>query len=147
MEEHYYSEIEFEVIRLLRRADFKKTLDGSAEAMDRSAYILLKFLVQEEAATIGEISESFQLDKSTVSRQVSALEKKKWVRRYSDERDGRKCLVQATELGSQKFHEAHSARLAAYREFLQDWTEEELRIFSELIARLNTSIEQRKKLK
>lgn len=147
MRNDLYEHIEHEVVLLLRRADFKRTLDGAAHSMDRSAYLLLKWLDREGSSANGAISEAFQLDNSTVSRQIAALEAKGWARRYSDSEDARVNVVEITDSGKEALIAAKLARLDAYSELLEDWTDQELEQFSQLLARLNRSIERRKQLK
>ncbi len=146
MRKSYYEQIEHEVTMLLRRADYKRTLDGSARTMDRSAYLLLKWLDREGPSAVGVISEAFQLDNSTVSRQIAALDAKGWVRRYSHPEDARVSMVGITKSGQEAINTAKALRLEAYSELLDDWTEDELHIFSKLLSRLNRSIERRKRL-
>ena len=147
MRSDYYEQISDEVITLMRRADFKRTLDGSADAMDRSAYLLLKWLDREGAAAIGVIAEAFQLDNSTVSRQVAALETKGWVQRCSDPGDARVSKVEIADAGREAVRAANDQRRNAYAEALSDWQDEELQHFAQLLARLNRAIEKRKKLR
>ncbi|MFM1652232.1 MarR family winged helix-turn-helix transcriptional regulator [Brevibacillus sp. B_LB10_24] len=146
MRKPYYEQIEHEVVMLLRRADFKRTLDGSARTMDRSAYLLLKWLDREGPSAVGVISEAFQLDNSTISRQIAALDTKGWIHRYSHPEDARISMVEITKSGREAIQAAKALRLEAYAELLNDWTEDELDIFSKLLSRLNRSIEQRKRL-
>jgi DNA-binding MarR family transcriptional regulator len=138
----YYEQIEHEVVLLMRRADFKRTVYRSA-TMDRSAYLLLKWLERDGPAAIGVIADAFQLDNSTVSRQVAALEKKGWVQRSSHPEDSRVSMVHITATGRDKIGEAKARRLGLYAQMLDDWTDEELKTFSTLFARLNRSIESR----
>jgi DNA-binding MarR family transcriptional regulator len=115
--------------------------------MDRSSYLLLGLLEKEGPLTVGEISELFKLDNSTVSRQISTLHKKELATRYSDKEDARISMVEITEKGRQELQSAKQYRLEAYTELLEDWTEDELQVFSRLLTRLNRSIEKRKKLR
>lgn len=147
MKNLYLEQIEHEVTMLLRRADFKRTLDGGANTIDRSAYLILKLLDREGSSAISAISDTFQLDVSTVSRQIAALESKGFVRRNSDSGDARVSLVEITESGQQALHTAINSRLEAYTEILDGWTEDELQIFSKLLTRFNRSIEARKRLR
>ncbi|GAA4725996.1 MarR family winged helix-turn-helix transcriptional regulator [Brevibacillus fulvus] len=143
----YCEQIEHEVIMLMRRADFKRTMAGSPPTMDRSAYLLLKWLEQEGDAAIGEIADVFQLDNSTISRQISSLEKKGWAERYTDPADARVSKVHITEAGRTTINEAKAQRQEIYGKLLEDWTEEELQTFSTLFARLNRSIERYRRLR
>lgn len=146
MRKNHLKQIEHEVIMLLRRADFKRTLDGNLTSLERSAYLLLKKLREEGPSAIGAVAEAFQLDVSTVSRQVSALEAKGLIRRYPDPKDARVNLIEMTSAGAQALDDALTKRLASYEDMLSDWTEDELHVFSTLLSRLNRAIERRKML-
>ncbi|ANS73333.1 hypothetical protein AWM70_00990 [Paenibacillus yonginensis] len=145
MRQRYVEEIEHEVIAMMRRADFKRTLDGSETSMDRSAYLLLKWLEKDGPAAIGAIAEAFQLDHSTISRQIAALEGKGWVQRTPSPEDARSSVIGVTESGAAAVALARDKRAAAYDRLLEDWTEEELETFSGLLTRLNRSIDAYKR--
>lgn len=146
MKSSYLEQIEHEIVVLLRRADFKKTLDGEKISLDRSAYLLLKKLRNEGSLAIADIAQSFQLDLSTVSRQVAALEKKGFVRRFSDAKDARVSIMEITEAGAQNLETVLKQRLLSYSEGLADWTEDEIQVFAKLLSRLNRTMEQRRRL-
>jgi DNA-binding MarR family transcriptional regulator len=55
-------------------------------------------------------------------------------------------MVGITKSGQEAINTAKALRLEAYSELLDDWTEDELHIFSKLLSRLNRSIERRKRL-
>ncbi|RNB84665.1 MarR family transcriptional regulator [Brevibacillus fluminis] len=138
-------QIEHEVTVLMRRADYKRTLDGSKNGIERSAYLLVKQLCANGPLSIGNIAELSGLDISTISRQVAAMENKGLISRLPDEKDSRISLVQATEEGKAALLRAKKHRMEAYTELLEDWTEEDTVHLSVLLARLNRAIEERKK--
>jgi DNA-binding MarR family transcriptional regulator len=135
--------IEHEIVLLLRRADFKRTLDGSQVGLDRSAYILLKKLRDAGTCAIGDIAESFQLDVSTVSRQISSLETKGYIKRNTEPLDGRINLIEITESGLLTLEAAMQKRLLSYNQILTDWTDEERHLFASLLSRFNLALERR----
>ncbi|MFD0048978.1 MarR family winged helix-turn-helix transcriptional regulator [Actinomycetes bacterium NPDC127524] len=138
--------IEHEIAMLLRRADFKRTLDGKKDSLDRSGYILLDGLMQNGPASFRALSLLLQLDISTVSRQVAPLENKGFVIRGKDEKDARISTLSITESGKDALLAAKHDRKEAYQEILFEWTSEEKDIFAELLTRLNRKIADRKKL-
>ncbi|GGA26958.1 MarR family winged helix-turn-helix transcriptional regulator [Paenibacillus physcomitrellae] len=147
MRQRYVEEIEHEVIAMMRRADFKRTLDGSETSMDRSAYLLLKWLEKDGPAAIGAIAEAFQLDHSTISRQIAALEGKGWIQRTPSPEDARISVIGITETGAEAVASARSKRTESYGRLLQDWTDEEVETFSSLLTRLNRTIDAYKRRK
>src|SRR5690242_1267084 len=88
--------VEHELTRLLRRAESARTRHPAALRLDRSAYLLLGELEWRGPRGIAALAQSFQLDVSTASRQVAALEAKGLVERRADPADGRVCLLEIT---------------------------------------------------
>ncbi|RYL95016.1 MarR family transcriptional regulator [Sporolactobacillus sp. THM7-4] len=138
--------IEYEVIMLLRRADFKKTLDGRANSLFRSGYLILSTLLAHSPLTVRELADIFQLDLSTISRQIKALESRGLVARKIGARDGRVNQIYITDSGKKSVTALKEDRLSVYQELLDDWTDEEKNAFAGLLARFNRKIEQRRRL-
>jgi DNA-binding MarR family transcriptional regulator len=139
--------IEHEVVTLLRRADFKRTLDGNKNSLDRSGYLILHILLNEGPKTIRSLSDLFQLNISTVSRQIQALESKGHIIRDTDLNDGRVNLISISEFGKTSFLLAKKDRRNNYADILSDWNQDEKEIFAHLLTKLNRKIEQRNKLR
>jgi DNA-binding MarR family transcriptional regulator len=77
------------------------------------------------------------LDISTVSRQAAALEKKGFVYRIPDPVDRRAYSLQITDLGRKELHEYKQARLVIIAELLKNWSDEECRLFGQLLSKFN----------
>ncbi|MFT8317748.1 MAG: MarR family transcriptional regulator [Sporolactobacillus sp.] len=140
-------QIEYEVVNLMRRADFKKTLDGEANSLPRSCYLILCRLLDKNPQSIQQLADCFQLDVSTMSRQVKALENRALVSRQIGKKDGRVSLIFITGRGKKSVTELREQRVQLYRELLADWSDQQRMTFAELLARLNKKIEKRRKLK
>lgn len=140
-------QIEYEVVNLMRRADFKKTLDGEASSLPRSCYLILCQLLEKNPQSIQQLAECFQLDVSTMSRQVKALETRVLVSRQTGKDDGRVSLISITDKGKESVSKLRGQRVRLYGELLADWSGREQALFAELLARLNRKIEGRRKLK
>lgn len=138
--------IEREVVMLLRRADFKKTLDGKKNSLYRSGYLILKALLQNNPMTVGELTDLFQLDMSTMSRQIKALESKGLVERKMGAHDARINHIFITDSGREAVIRLKQQRLGSYREILDDWSNDEIEIFARLLTRLNRKIERKRRL-
>lgn len=128
--------IESELALLVRLAT-SLSADKSAGSLDRSAYLLLGQFSARGSAGVRALADEFQLDISTVSRQVSALEQKGFVLRKSDPSDGRAYLFEITEEGRTALQEYKKLRTARISEKLQDWTEEEREAFGRLLRKFN----------
>ncbi|MED1201619.1 MarR family winged helix-turn-helix transcriptional regulator [Heyndrickxia acidicola] len=138
--------IELEIVMLLRRADFKKTLDGNKNSLDRSGYLLLTLLANEGPLSIRVMADRFQLNMSTISRQVHALEVNGLIQRKEDELDARVSLIYISEKGQTALNASKKYRIESYENILEGWTNDEKGIFADLLTRLNRAIEKRRKL-
>lgn len=106
-------------------------------SLDRSEYLLLSELDKQSPLAINSLAETLMLNLSTASRQVSALERKKLIRRFPDPNNGRISLVEMTSEGIDALKKVQKARYHVYTEVLQDWTTEELNTLETHLIRLN----------
>ncbi|ULT59054.1 MarR family transcriptional regulator [Neobacillus drentensis] len=142
MNENALEMIELELAILLRRT----TSDNNHKkvgSLDRSAYLLLRRIAMKGAVGVKVLSGEFQLDISTVSRQAAALEQKGYLYKIPDPLDGRAYTFEITELGKKVLKEHMQARFERITELLQDWPEEECRVFGELLRKFNYSFLER----
>ncbi|CAM3064907.1 MarR family winged helix-turn-helix transcriptional regulator [Sporolactobacillus spathodeae] len=137
--------IEYEVVHLLRRADFKKTVDGKKCSLPRSCYLILCQLLERNPRSIQQLADYFKLDVSTLSRQVKALEARGLVSRKTGKADGRVRLISITESGSVSVKQLRRQRYDGYQELLSDWSPEEKAQLADLLEKLNKAIEQGRK--
>jgi DNA-binding MarR family transcriptional regulator len=119
------------------------SLYNSIEILDRSAALLLAELQLRGPLGISTLATNLQLDISTASRQTAALEAKGLVERLADPEDGRVSLLQITSLGEAQLREARRIYNAMLAEMLEDWSEEDLHLFKELLVRYNLATQQR----
>jgi DNA-binding MarR family transcriptional regulator len=141
-EKDIISTIGREIRVLVRRMT---SLYNSIEILDRSAALLLAELQLHGPLGISTLATNLQLDISTASRQTAALEAKGLVERLADPEDGRVSLLQITSLGEAQLQEARRIYNAMLAEMLEGWSEEDLRLFKELLARYNLATLQRGK--
>jgi DNA-binding MarR family transcriptional regulator len=126
--------IEKEIALLVRLTTAYSPRFGS---LDRSEYLLLSELDKQSPLAINSLAETLMLNLSTASRQVSALERKKLIRRFPDPNNGRISLVEMTSEGIDALKKVQKARYHVYTEVLQDWTTEELNTLETRLIRLN----------
>lgn len=131
-----------EIRVLIRRMT---SLYNSIETLDRSAVLLLAELQVQGPLGISTLACNLQLDISTASRQAAALEAKGLVERLSDPEDGRVSLLQITGLGEAQLQEVRQIYHSMLAEMLEDWSEEDLHLFKDLLARYNLAMLQRGK--
>lgn len=110
--------------------------------LDRSAYVILTRLEIDTPLSLRELSEAFQLDISTINRQVAAMLKQDLVERVPDPDGGIARKVRASAKGlellaadRQQSHEGIGAVVA-------DWSQADIAQLSTLVARFNESIER-----
>ncbi|WP_321343486.1 MarR family transcriptional regulator [Breoghania sp.] len=107
--------------------------------MERAHYLLMLRLL-ESPRTSGELAGELVLDHSTVTRQISAVERRGFVRRLANPDDGRSALFEATELGVAQCAVMRRIRLERLSVMLGDWEQEERMRFADYIARFNEAL-------
>lgn len=103
------------------------------------SYTLLAHIDHRHGCRATDLAAHYMLDKSTVSRQVAALERLGLVERHPDPDDHRIQVLHPTATGTQALASTQASRRAAYRERLSEWTADDLAQFAEYLLRYNTT--------
>ncbi|MFJ3334554.1 MarR family winged helix-turn-helix transcriptional regulator [Streptomyces sp. NPDC086766] len=101
------------------------------------SYTLLGHLEESGGCRTTDLAAHYALDKSTVSRQVSALERAGLVERRLDTDDHRVQALRLTEAGRRILAQVTESRRAAFRERLAHWPAEDLERFAGYLTRYN----------
>jgi DNA-binding MarR family transcriptional regulator len=101
------------------------------------SYTLLGHLEERGGCRATDLAAHYALDKSTVSRQVAALERAGLIERRVDPDDHRVQVLHLTGAGRQLLAQVTESRRAAFRERLADWPEEDLARFAGYLIRYN----------
>nr|WP_189263689.1 MarR family winged helix-turn-helix transcriptional regulator [Streptomyces fuscichromogenes] len=101
------------------------------------SYTLLGHLEERGGCRATDLAAHYALDKSTVSRQVAALEQAGLVERRLDPEDHRVQVLHLTEAGQEILAQVTQSRRAAFRERLADWPEADLVRFAAYLGRYN----------
>ncbi|MFG2727717.1 MarR family winged helix-turn-helix transcriptional regulator [Streptomyces canus] len=101
------------------------------------SYTLLGHLEERDGCRATDLAAHYALDKSTVSRQVTALERAGLVERRQDPEDHRVQVLQLTEAGRHILGQVTVSRRAAVGERLADWSQEDLERFAGYLVRYN----------
>ncbi|MFI8684512.1 MarR family winged helix-turn-helix transcriptional regulator [Rossellomorea sp. NPDC077527] len=141
-EENSIERIEYELTTLIRKAVFRDQSERKIGILERSAYLLMRKLDEHGPSRLKELAEAFQLDISTLSRQASALEAKEFIQRFSDPSDGRVSVFDLTEVGKEKLVIDSRMRLEWYEDLLEGWSNEEKKVFGELLVRMNGAFDE-----
>ncbi|MEU9288260.1 MarR family winged helix-turn-helix transcriptional regulator [Streptomyces sp. NPDC048275] len=101
------------------------------------SYTLLGHLEERDGCRATDLAAHYALDKSTVSRQVAALERAGLIERRLAPEDHRVQVLHLTEAGTRILAQVTESRRIAFRERLTDWPEEDLERFAGYLVRYN----------
>ncbi|WP_051740984.1 MarR family winged helix-turn-helix transcriptional regulator [Streptomyces xylophagus] len=101
------------------------------------SYTLLGHLEERDGCRATDLAAHYALDKSTVSRQVAALERADLIERRLDTEDHRVQVLHLTDAGRRILAQVTENRQAAFRERLAGWPEEDLTRFAGYLERYN----------
>ena len=130
--------IETQVAMLMRlgEATRRATELKPHRALDRSAYVILRLLQAAGPLNVSALADRLNLDGSTVTRQVTALEKDGLVQRRPDPRDGRGTVIEPTGTGLAQVDAVRRARRQVYDVVLSDWSEPDRAQLAAVLERL-----------
>nr|WP_189491968.1 MarR family winged helix-turn-helix transcriptional regulator [Streptomyces sp. San01] len=106
------------------------------------SYTLLSHLDEQAGCRATDLAAHYALDKSTVSRQVAALERAGLVTRRVDPDDHRVQVLHPTEAGADILAQVTVSRRQAFRERVADWPEEDLVRFADYLLRYNARVQE-----
>ncbi|MFF4029622.1 MarR family winged helix-turn-helix transcriptional regulator [Streptomyces sviceus] len=101
------------------------------------SYTLLGHLEERDGCRATDLAAHYALDKSTVSRQVTALERAGLVERRQDPEDHRVQVLHLTAEGRRILGQVTVSRRAAVGERLAEWSREDLERFAGYLVRYN----------
>ena len=135
--------IETQVAMLMRlgEATRRSTDLKPHRALDRAAYVILRHLQSAGPQNVTALADRLNLDGSTVTRQVTALERDGLVERKPDPRDGRGTVIEPTALGLKQVDAVAKARRELYDRLLRDWTQADRRQLAKVLTHFNASAE------
>lgn len=136
------ADLVYEHMLLSRHAASGAHPDGRRDALDRSATVLLARLVDEGPMTVAELADAFDLDVSTIHRQVAAAMKHGLVERIDDPGGGLARKHRPTPEGEGRLRAELDVRGFHLDEIVAEWPEEDLNTFVTLLRRFNQSSEQ-----
>jgi DNA-binding MarR family transcriptional regulator len=134
--------LEREVGHLLRRS--RRVLRTLATQLhpdvDAGSYAALVAIARSAPLRLVELAEEFGLDKSTMSRHVSALLQIGLVRRSPDPLDGRAFLLELTDEGRDRLEEFARARHDDWRTRLGSWSADDIATLADGLTRLAAAL-------
>jgi DNA-binding MarR family transcriptional regulator len=134
--------IETEIAFLMRLGEATRRSTGAPHrALDRSAYVILRHLEAGGPQSVSALAERLNLDGSTVTRQVIALERDNLITRTPTPNDGRSHLITATPLGRKSVAGVRAARRDLYGQILAEWSADDRKCLADLLTRLNSALD------
>jgi DNA-binding MarR family transcriptional regulator len=135
--------IETQVALLMRlgEATRRSTEVKPHRALDRAAYVILRRLQQDGPQNVSVLAAALNLDGSTVTRQVTALQKDGLIERRRDPRDGRGTVIEATALGLQQVEAVREARRSLYGTVLRDYSGAEREELAATLERFTAALD------
>jgi DNA-binding MarR family transcriptional regulator len=111
--------------------------------LDGAAYGLLALLQDAGPLRASDLVARLGLDKSTISRQVTALVELGLVDRAPDPDDGRAQVLSPSTEGTTQLSRIRQARRARWESDLEEWPAQDIATLAELLGRLNRLGEKR----
>ncbi|MFC4375459.1 MarR family winged helix-turn-helix transcriptional regulator [Nocardia halotolerans] len=111
-------------------------------ALDRSAFLILTRLDLNGPLSLRELSEAFQLDISTINRQVGAMLRQQLVERVPDPGGGVARKIRATDQGMAALTADRRQRAAGIGSVVADWDAADVAELGRLMRKFNRSVEQ-----
>ncbi|MYW00615.1 MarR family transcriptional regulator [Streptomyces sp. SID3343] len=108
-----------------------------AAGITQAEYHLLALLEERGTSTGKELACLLSLDKTTISRQLTALEDAGLITRTTDPSNRRSHLITLTDAGRLRLADARQRSLAVLTERFTSWPEEELGALADHLARFN----------
>jgi DNA-binding MarR family transcriptional regulator len=136
--------LEFETMLLGRHMHMlnPRARGVNEERLDRSAYVLLSRIQAEGLMSIGELSEAFGLDTSTLNRQTAAMLRAGVVERMPDPEGGIARKFAITAEGGRRLYAHRAENLEGLEKIMTDWAPEDVGEFAAYLSRFNRDIER-----
>ncbi|MDQ0957110.1 DNA-binding MarR family transcriptional regulator [Streptomyces sp. B4I13] len=135
-------EVEYEQM-LLSRHTFLNQGGGRRKnsVMERSAYILLSRIRVQGPMSIGELSDAFGLDASTLNRQTAAAMRARLIERIPDPEGGMARKFRLTDEGLRLLDTERDGIIEILDQVMHDWSDDDIAAFAGYLRRFNNGIE------
>ncbi|MFD3991317.1 MarR family winged helix-turn-helix transcriptional regulator [Streptomyces sp. NPDC058548] len=135
--------VEFETMLLGRHAHLYAPRSRAAGGhLDRSAYVLLSRIRMHGPMSIGQLSEAFGLDASTLNRQTAAMLRAGVVERIPDPDGGIARKFRITEEGERRLEADRNSNIEGLDRVMEHWAPEDVARFAAFLERFNRDIER-----
>jgi len=135
-------EVEFETMLLSRHIDLRRRPRDHGSGLERSAYVVLSRIGVQGPMSIGQLSDAFGLDTSTLNRQTAALLGAELVERIPDPDGGMARKFRITDEGIRRLRKERAVNIKGLERVLAAWPPREVAEFARLLRQFNTDIER-----
>jgi DNA-binding MarR family transcriptional regulator len=105
------------------------------DTIDHSAHLVMYMLRCNGALRLSDLAAKMELDASTASRHVRALEQVGLIRRSADPDDGRAFRVELTVDGEREWLTSSKRRMELLSQAMDGWDESDIETFAKLMTR------------
>jgi DNA-binding MarR family transcriptional regulator len=135
--------IELELLKLVRHLETFGRRSSLYLHVDRAGYLALRMLEAMGPVSTKALARALNLDASTVTRQISALENAGFVERRPDPSDGRSSTIVLTDEGHGTMTGVEQERRQVMEALVSEWTESDKQMLGRALSRLNISLLER----
>lgn len=132
--------VELELLRLVRHLETFGRRGSLYAQIDRAGYLALRTLEDVGPASTNALARALHLDASTVTRQMSALERSGFIERRPDPRDGRSTTLVLVPEGREAMRQVERERRHRMASVLQAWSQPERENLATALTMLNASL-------
>ena len=132
--------IELELLKLVRHLETFGRRSSLYLEVDRAGYLALRMLEAMGPVSTKALATALNLDASTVTRQISALEGAAFVERRPDPSDGRSSTIVLTDEGHRTMLGVERERRQVMEALVSDWTDHDKLNLGRALNRLNISL-------
>jgi len=132
--------IELELLKLVRHLETFGRRSSLYREVDRAGYLVLRTLEATGPMSTKALATTLNLDASTVTRQITALEGAGFVERCPDPFDRRSSTIVLTEEGHRTMAAVERERRHGMEALVSDWPEHDKVTLGRALRRLNISL-------
>jgi DNA-binding MarR family transcriptional regulator len=132
--------IELELLKLVRHLETFGRRSSLYLEVDRAGYLALRMLATMGPASTKALAMALNLDASTVTRQITALEGGGFVERRPDPSDRRSSTIVLTAEGRRTMAGVEQERRQSIEALIGSWAEREKLTLGRALNRLNLSL-------
>jgi DNA-binding MarR family transcriptional regulator len=132
--------IELELIKLVRHLETFGRRSSLYVRVDRAGYLAMRMLESLGPVSTNALAQALRLDASTVTRQITALERQGLAERCANPADGRSSTIVLTPEGRQSMRDVERERRRHIEALVSNWGDAEQIDLGLALTRLNASL-------